>query len=292
MEKRLILRGIIAGAAAGLLAFLFARIFAEPLIGKAIDYESGRDAAQAALDKAAGLVPEAAGPDLFSRTIQANVGIGVGMVFFGVAMGALFAIAYAISLGRVGKLRARNLAMLVALGGFLGFYLVPFVKYPANPPSIGHPDTIKDRGNLYLVMVACSILFLVLAVWLGKRLAERFGNWNATLLAGLGYVVVMGIVMAILPALGELTANVQEFGHQATETPLPLTNAKGAIVYPGFPADVLFSFRLFSLAAQLVLWGALGLLFAPMAERVLARGTASGRTEASAPARAEPVARA
>ena len=69
------------------------------------------------------------------------------MVLFGMAMGALFAIAYAICLGRVGKLRPRSLALLVAGGGFLAFYLVPFVKYPANPPSIGHPDTIHDRGG-------------------------------------------------------------------------------------------------------------------------------------------------
>ncbi|MCA1220816.1 CbtA family protein [Streptomyces sp. 8L] len=290
MEKRLILRGVLAGAVAGLLAFLFARIFAEPVIGRAIDYESGRDAAQTVLDKAAGLTPEAPGPDIFSRTIQANVGIGVGMVFFGMAMGALFAIAYAICLGRVGRVRARTLAMLVALAGFLGFYLVPFVKYPANPPSIGHPDTIKDRGNLYLVMVACSIVFLILAVWLGRRLADRFGNWNATLLAALGYVVVIGVVMAILPSLGELAVNVQEYGHHATETPLPLTDTKGAIVYPGFPADDLFSFRFYSVGAQLVLWGALGLLFAPMAERLLAREAGRGTTEPSARARVEPVA--
>ncbi|MEW2546340.1 CbtA family protein [Streptomyces sp. NPDC047002] len=290
MEKRLILRGVLAGAVAGLLAFLFARIFAEPLIGRAIDYESGRDAAQAALDKAAGLAPEAADPDLFSRTVQADVGIGVGMVFFGMAMGALFAIAYAICLGRVGRLRARNLAMLVALGGFLGFYLVPFVKYPANPPSIGHPDTIRERGNLYLVMVGASIVLLVLAVWLGRRLAGRFGNWNATLLAALAYAVVIGVVMALLPSLGELSANVQEFGHHATETPLPLTDAEGRIVYPGFPADTLFSFRFYSVAAQLILWGVLGLVFAPMAERLLAGSAAAERGPAPAAGRVEPAA--
>ncbi|MEV5510995.1 CbtA family protein [Streptomyces orinoci] len=269
MEKRLILRGGIAGAVAGLLAFVFARIFAEPQIAKAIDYESGRDAAQEVLDKAAGLTPEAAGPDIFSRTIQANVGIGLGMVFFGIAMGALFAVAYAVCLGRVGKLRPRNLAMLVALGGFLGVYLVPFVKYPANPPAIGHPETIKDRGNLYLVMVVCSVVFLVGAVWLGKRLQARFGNWNATLLAAGAYIVAIGIVMALLPQLGELSANVHEYGHQATETPLPLKDAKGSIVYPGFPADVLFSFRFYSVAAQALLWASLGLVFGPMAERLL-----------------------
>ncbi|HEX4226191.1 MAG TPA: CbtA family protein, partial [Pseudonocardiaceae bacterium] len=114
MESKLILRGALAGAIAGLLAFGFARIFAEPQIQAAIDYESGRDDMQALLDKAAGLPPEPSGPDIFSRTIQANVGIGTGMILFGVAMGLLFAVVYAVCLGRVGKVRARNLALLVA----------------------------------------------------------------------------------------------------------------------------------------------------------------------------------
>jgi heme A synthase len=269
IEKKLILRGILAGAVAGLLAFVFARIFAEPQIQRAIDYESGRDAAQATLDKAAGLPVEPAGPDLFGRTVQANVGSGVGMILFGIAMGALFAVAYAICAGRVGDLRPRSLAPLVAGGGFLGFYLVPFVKYPANPPSIGHPETIRQRGGLYLLMVFAALLFLVLAVWLGRRLSIRFGNWNASLLAGAAYLVAIGIVMAILPSFGHLAANTAGYGNHATETSLPLTDGKGTIVYPGFPADVLFDFRLYSVAAQLLLWSTIGLVFAPMAERLL-----------------------
>ena len=287
MEKKLILRGILAGAVAGLLAFVFARIFAEPQINTAINYESGRDAAQAALDKAAGLPPEAPGPDIFSRTIQANVGIGVGMVFFGMAMGALFAVTYAVCLGRVGMLRPRTLAMLVAAGGFLGIYFVPFIKYPANPPSIGHPDTIHDRGNLYLLMVFCSLAFLIGAVVLGKRLKPRYGNWNATLLAGGAYVIVIGALMAALPSLGELAVNVNEFGHHATETPLPLKNPRGTIVYPGFPADTLFSFRFYSVAAQLLLWATLGLAFGPMADRLLSPRPRPAATPA--PARPDPV---
>src|ERR1700744_180101 len=158
MVPKLIGRGVIAGAVAGVLAFVFARIFAEPQIQKAIDYESARDVAQDALNKAAGLAPDPAGPDIFSRTIQANVGIGVGMIAFGAAMGALFAVAYSICLGRVGNLKPRSISLLVAAGGFLGIYLVPFAKYPANPPSIGHPETIRERGALYLVMVACSVV--------------------------------------------------------------------------------------------------------------------------------------
>lgn len=269
MEKKLMLRGVLVGALAGLLAFVFARIFAEPQIQAAIDYENGRDAAQAVLDKAAGLTAEPADPDIFSRTIQANLGSGVGMIFFGVAMGALFAVAYAVCLGRVGNVQPRTLALLVAAGGFLTVYLVPFVKYPANPPSIGEPDTIKDRGGLYLLMVLCSAVFLAAAVWLGQRWTARCGKWNAGVLAGMAFAVGIGIVMGVLPSLGHLAVNEQQFGNQTTETPLPLTNAGGTIVYPGFPADVLFDFRLYSVAAQLILWATIGLAFAPLAERLL-----------------------
>lgn len=268
MEKRIIWRGILAGAIGGLLAFVFARIFAEPQIQKAIDYETARDTAQDALTKAAGLPVAAGDPDLFSRTIQADVGIGVALIFFGAAMGGLFAVAYALYLGRAGRLRPRTLAVLVAGGGFLGMYLVPFLKYPANPPAIGHEDTIRQRSGLYLLMVAASVLFLVLTVWLGKRLQARFGNWNATLIAAAVFVAATAVVMLVLPSLGHLGANKQF--HQATETPGPLYDSTGKLVFPGFPADLLFNFRLYSIGAQLILWGAIALIFAPLAERLLA----------------------
>jgi hypothetical protein len=275
MEKKLIARGVIAGAIAGVLAFIFARIFAEPVINQAINYQSGRDAMVAALDKAAGLPAPPAGPDIFSRTIQANIGLGFGMIAFGAAMGALFAVAYSLCLGRVGNLRPRSLAVLLAAGGFLGIYMVPFIKYPANPPSIGDPETIRQRGGYYLLMVLASVALLIAAVWLGHRLKARFGTWNAALLAGAAFVVAVGVVMALLPQLGHMAVNDHTYGNHPTETPLPLTNSKGTIVYPGFPADVLFNFRLYSAAAQLLLWSVIGLVFAPMADRLLAPGPAS-----------------
>ncbi len=269
MERKLILRGLLVGAVGGLFAAVFARIFAEPVISRAIAYESGRNAAQDALDKVAGLPAVAAAPDIFSRTIQANLGLGAGMIAFGAAMGTLFAIVYTICLGRTGRIGPRTLALLVALGGFLAFYLVPFVKYPTNPPAIGHEDTIKERSGLYLVMLAASVVLLALTVLMGKRLQARFGNWTATLIAAAALMVAIGVVMAVLPPLGMLATNVQHFGAHVTETPLPLTAPDGTIVYPGFPADDLFQFRFYSVAAQLTVWTAIGLLFAPLADRLL-----------------------
>ena len=191
MESKLLLRGALVGALAGLLAFVFARIFAEPQIQAAIDYETGRDGVQAVLDKSAGLPAGTADPDIFSRTIQANLGAGTGMIFFGVAVGALFAVAYAVCLGRVGNLQPRALALLVAAGGFLAVYLVPFVKYPANPPAIGSPDTIKDRAGLYLLTVFCSVLFLVAVVWLGVLGPEQLGK-DLALVLGPTFAPLLG----------------------------------------------------------------------------------------------------
>jgi hypothetical protein len=281
MEKRLIGRGVLAGALAGLVTFVFTRIFAEPVIQRAIDYESARDAMQGKLDRAAGLAVPAAGPDVFSRTIQADVGIGAGLILFGAAMGALVAVAYVICIGRTGAVRPRPLAMLVPAFFFLGIYLVPFAKYPANPPAVGHEDTIRDRGALYLVLVFCSCLGLFLAVYFGQKLRARGTGSTQTVcvVMGLGYVAAMGVLFAFLPPLGHLHANVVEYGRQATETPLPLTDPKGNLVFPGFPADVLAQFRIYSVAAQVILWSVLALTFAPWAERVLDPEAARARKE-------------
>jgi len=102
MVRALVLRGAGVGALAGLIAFVFARIFAEPLIQAAIDYEGGRAEAEAALAAAAGQAPSAEGPELFSRAVQGNLGIGVGMIAFGVAIGLFFAVAFCMAYGRTG----------------------------------------------------------------------------------------------------------------------------------------------------------------------------------------------
>jgi hypothetical protein len=269
MEKRLILRGVLAGAVAGLLAFVFARIFAEPIIGRAVDYETARNAVLSALEKAAGHPVEPDSPDVFSRGLQANVGIGVGMIAYGAAVGGGFAVAFAASLGRVGRLKVRSLALLLALGGFLTIFFVPFLKYPANPPSIGHADTIKQRGALYLLLVLLSLFFAGAAVWAGRHLQRRLGSWNATVVAAGGFVAIMTVVFLVLPQLGHLSTNVDEYGRLATETPQPIKDPAGQILLPGFPADDLFAFRLYAVGGQLLLWTAVGLVFGPMAERLL-----------------------
>jgi hypothetical protein len=272
MIIRTILRGVLSGFVAGVLGFIFAKVFAEPQINKAIAYESGRDSVLAHLNRAAGRAVAPDGPEIFSRHLQSTIGIATGIIAFSMAMGALVAVVYLVLHGRF-KIRPRTVALLVAGFGFLGVYLLPFVKYPANPPAIGHTFTIVERGHLYVAMVACSIVFLVLAIVLGRRLQPRFGAFGATLLAAGAFLVAYSILIAALPQLGNLPANIAhqaQFGYAraATETPQPITNLQGQIVYPGFPADVLWNFRWFSIINQLIIWSTIGLVFGALLERM------------------------
>ena len=231
MARTLLVRGMLVGLLAALLAFTFASFFGEPQVGRAIAFES----AQA---RAAG-EPEAPGP--VSRGVQRTAGLAVGVAMYGVAVGGLFGLAYAVALGRLGRLRSRALAGVLALAGFVVVELVPFLKYPANPPSVGDPDTIGRRTLLYLAMLLLSVLAAWTAGWLARRLLPRLGGWDAAL-AGVGaFAVIVAVAMAVLPAVDEVPA--------------------------AFPAGVLWRFRLASLGTQAVLWAGFGLLFGWLTER-------------------------
>jgi predicted cobalt transporter CbtA len=250
MEKQIIGRGLLAGALAGVLAFVFARIFVEPVIDRAIAFEDGvGDAHEAAHGG------HEHGVELFTRGVQANVGMGFGVLAFSVAMGALFAVVFCVAHGRFGNVSARALSLLVAGGMLLSVYVVPFLKYPANPPAVSLDETIRQRTLLYLLMVVLSVALFVGAVYLGRRLAPRLGGWNAALAAVGGYVVAVAIVMLILPTIDE--------------TPGPLRDDAGNIVFGGFPADDLYEFRLYSLGTQVVMWATIGLVFAVLVSRLV-----------------------
>lgn len=257
MEKHLIGRGLLAGALAGVLAFVFARIFVEPVIQQAIGYEEGIGAAHEAMETTAGVPAHSHGGDGggFSRTVQMNIGMGLGVLLFSLAIGALFAVAFTVAYGRVGDVSAKLLSVYVAGGMLVSAYLVPFLKYPASPPALSLDETIRQRTLLYLLMVVLSVALFIGAVYLGRQLNEKLGAWNATLAAGGAYVVASAVLMLVLPTIDE--------------TPDPLRDASGAIVYEGFPADLLYEFRLYSLATQVVIYATIGLVFAALASRLL-----------------------
>ena len=229
MARSLLVRGMLVGLAAGVLAFAFAYVFGEPQVQRAIDFEetlAGHD------------------PEVVSRGVQRTLGLLTGTVVMGVALGGLFSLVFAYAYGRLGALNARATSALLALGGFVTITAVPFTKYPANPPTVGNPDTIDKRTALFLAMIAISVLAAIAAARVRRDLLPRTSPWNATLLAVALFVAIVAAAELILPAVHE--------------TP------------PGFPADVLYRFRLASLGIGLTLWTAIGLGFGALAESLIA----------------------
>lgn len=225
MMRTLLIRGMIAGVVAGLAALLFAYVFGEPGVNGGIAFE----------EQAAAAAGEAPGMELVSRGIQSTVGLAAAVIVYGMAIGGIFALVYAVIYGRVGRLTPRATAAVLALIAWLVVFVVPFIKYPANPPGANESATISQRTGLYLVMVLFSLILALGAIAGRQRLLARWGAWNATLVAVAAYLVVVGLVEYVMPVINETGA--------------------------GFPAPVLYGFRLASLGGQLVLWTVIGLVF-------------------------------
>ncbi|NEA41699.1 CbtA family protein [Streptomyces sp. SID11385] len=233
--RKLLVRGMLAGLAAGVLAFVVAYLLGEPRVDSAIALEEAHSHGGGGHEHEVEVV---------SRGLQSTAGLATGVLAYGVAFGGIVALAYCFALGRVGRFSPRATAALMAAGGLFAVYLVPFLKYPANPPAVGNPDTIGKRTALYGLMMLLSVLLALATVIIGKRLAPTLGNWWATVVALAGFAVVIGLAYAFLPSINEV-------GHD-------------------FPATLLWQFRVASIGIQLTLWTGFGLLFGELAQRLLA----------------------
>jgi hypothetical protein len=241
---------MLVGLAAGLLAFGVAHVLGEPQVRRAIAFEEyvehdvRHDAGES-------------GP--VSRAVQDSAGLGAGAILYGVAFGGVFALVFAAAYGRLGTMTARGTAAVLGLLGFVGVYLVPILKYPANPPAIGNPDTIGRRTTLFLVMILLSIAAMLVAVIVRRRLVYRFGEWNATLTVTGGYIAAMLLCFVLLPGVNEVPQQVI-----AGVVPA-VTDAQTT-----FPPTVLWRFRVASLAIQVVLWATIAIGFGALAHRLFA----------------------
>src|SRR5687768_15116245 len=136
MMRALLVRGMLAGLAAGVLALVFAYLVGEPALDGGIAYEDAMAAAAGEHEH---------GEPLVSRGAQSTVGLLVALLIYGVAIGGIFSLVYAAAYGRVVQLSQRATAAVLAAAGFVVVVLVPFLKYPSNPPASSIDETIGLR---------------------------------------------------------------------------------------------------------------------------------------------------
>ena len=218
--RSLVLRGAFAGALAGLLTSVAAYVVVEPVLDRAIELEGGGE-----------------GP--ISRQAQKLLGLPIGMLLVGLSLGLLFALAYRL-MPSVSDAWSRSLGL--ALGGFLALALVPQLRYPANPPGVGDPETITGRTSSYLLAVALGVAVITA------------GYWALRALAGKGIRPSVRQPLVVLAGLLVVAAGY-----------LLLPDSGDAI---DAPAALVWDFRIRSLGVLALLYACLGAIFGLLTERV------------------------
>ena len=112
----------------------------------------------------------------------------------GMSMGALFGIVFAYSRNSLPKGHTLKKTFVLAAIMWLTIFIIPFLKYPANPPTVGDVDTVVLRSILYLSFIAISGFSAVGFFILYKKLQNKKKG-----LAFVGYAVFITTVFFIMP---------------------------------------------------------------------------------------------
>jgi predicted cobalt transporter CbtA len=212
-------RGALAGLAGGAASALFLLLVGERTIGDAIRLEESRGGG---------------GNEMYGRGVQ-TIGGALGMILVSVALGVIFAATFAAVRHRLPGRDDWQRSITWAATAFVVAYLVPFAKYPPNPPSVGDPKTIDERTLLYVVILACSIGAAWISARVGTWLRDRDVADPARITAVAGvFVALVGIAYVVLPGSPDAVSA---------------------------PATLIWRFRLASAGGALALWAVIGVAF-------------------------------
>ena len=234
-------RGALAGAAGGTLAGVFGYAFAGPVMDRAVRLETARSEAEDVAQHAAGLTVEHHA-EVFSRGTQ-HVGLLVASLLTGIALGVLFAVLYHVRHRAATPGTGRDAwrrALTLGAAAWFAVYLVPFARYPANPPGIGDPNTIDTRTRGYLAAIAVGVLGVTAALRLARDLRQRGTQPSHRQLAVTGVLLLAVLLPFALPA---------------NTDPLEV------------PAGLLWQFRVLAMLTSIVLWAGLAVTFGLLAQR-------------------------
>lgn len=219
-------RGLLAGAIGGVLAGVFGFLLAEPVMDHAVRLESARQAAAGEHTV-----------QVFDRHTQ-HLGFLLATTLTGLALGVLFGVAYHLLHGQDGDAWGR--ALRLGGGAFFGLTLVPFLRYPSNPPGVGDPATIDTRTHLWLSSILIGLAGACFAGLIARGLKERGRSAPARQLS------VVGVLAATIALTFVLPPNTDPIA---------------------VPVHLIWEFRLLSLSTLALLWGGLTASYGLIAER-------------------------
>lgn len=242
-RRTVISRALVAGLVAGLVLSVYLLVVVEPVVDDAIALEEALRAdgprGEAGHDQ----------PARFDRDEQVLGGMA-STTIYGLLAGAIFGVVYASVRHRLPARSEFTRVVTLAAISFGAVALVPALKYPANPPAVGNPDTVDERAVLYLVLLAVSVAVAVALVHLSGRLRGA-GLDPATRVVAVTVAAVAAYLLVLLVLPGTPDA-----------------------IDPAVPADLIWRFRIRSLGGLALLWATTGLGLGWALDRAGARHTA------------------
>ena len=220
--------GALAGAVAGGVGAAAMYWLVEPSIRAAIALEEAGTPAMVSSGHNHGA------DNVVTRADQVVFGL-VTVVVVGALIGIAFAIVHGFLRSRLPARSAAGSVMVLAALGFVAFTLAPAIIIPANPPAVGDPATVNLRTAIYLgtIMGAVALTAMVTTLAQMKALVPRLRIVAATALGILGTAV---LIWALPHAADQVPASV--------------------------PADLIWDFRVASLAQIGLMWVVLGAVYA------------------------------
>ena len=180
---------LISGAFAGLIHGTVNFAIVEPYLDQAIGIENQNLFESGEEEDSPQFWVEYEGYRVWQKSGQILAG-----VILGTSVGALFGIVFALSRNSLPGSNDVKRALVLAGIMWLTLYLIPFLKYPANPPTVGDAETVVLRATLYLSFIAISGTGAIVFYKLSKRFKNR-----KKLVSLIGYGVFISAVFFIMP---------------------------------------------------------------------------------------------
>jgi len=215
---------LFCGVIAGIVLGLINQAVVEPFIDRAISIETQQHIARGeSIDTA----------QQSQYRIWQKGGEVVAAAMYGISLSALFGIVFVYSRRSLPGFTNKKKALFLAAVMFFVIFLIPALKYPANPPAVGNPSTIYYREMLYVGFIAVSGFSALALAFSYRRLQIYFPEKPIWLIVPLIYTVIMISAYIVFPP-----------------------NPDKATI----PTDLIISFRVASISTIGIFWGVLGII--------------------------------
>jgi predicted cobalt transporter CbtA len=212
---------LLAGAIAGTILGALNQVIVEPYIEQAIALENDKAASEGELINSV---------EFGNYRIWQRGGEIVAGTILGISIAALFGIVFAYTRSAVPGSNNKKKGLIVAGIMWFTLFLMPVLKYPANPPAVGDPETIYYRQTLYIAYLAISGFSALGLAFLYRKMGNKAAK---KAIVPAVYAAIMVIThIAMPPNPDQMTA----------------------------PMDLVTSFRIASGFTMSVFWGLLGII--------------------------------